>query len=119
MNTNLQSQIPAARGITGEGWAAIAGAIGSAFLLAKKLLSPKGGKSEHISRSEFYAEMVALKDQMYAGHLGLLEKLDANHRELLAALDRQALRLNALESALARVDERTTKGGRTSLSSEA
>jgi hypothetical protein len=51
MNTNLNTPIPAARGITGEGWAAIAGAIGSAFLLAKKLLSPKCGKSEHIWRS--------------------------------------------------------------------
>jgi hypothetical protein len=51
MNTSLNTPIPAARGITGEGWAAIAGAAGSAFLLAKKLLSPKGGKSEPISRA--------------------------------------------------------------------
>ena len=72
MNTNLQSPIPAARGITGEGWAAIAGAVGSAFLLAKKLLSPKGGKSEHISRAEFYAELMALKDNMHREHLVLL-----------------------------------------------
>ena len=35
MNTNFQSQIPSPRTITGEGWAAIAGAIGSAFLLVK------------------------------------------------------------------------------------
>ena len=62
-----------------------------------------------MTRSEFYAEIVTLKDQMHTDHLALLEKLDANHRELLAALDRQALRLNALESALARVDERTRK----------
>ena len=41
MNTNLPSPIPSARNISGEGWAAIAGAIGSAFLLAKKLLGPK------------------------------------------------------------------------------
>jgi hypothetical protein len=39
MNTNLQSQIPSARAISGEGWAAIIGAVGSAFLLAKKLLA--------------------------------------------------------------------------------
>ncbi len=118
MNTNLQSQIPAARTITGEGWAAIAGAIGSAFLLAKKLLSPKVGKSEHISRAEFYAELMALKDNMHkehlillekleAIHLALLDKLDLNHRELLSALDRQSTRINALEAGLSRVDERT------------
>jgi hypothetical protein len=60
-----------------------------------------------MSRADFYAEMIALKDQMHADHLALLEKLDANHRELLATLDRQVTRINALESALARVDERT------------
>ena len=118
MNTNLQSQIPAARGITGEGWAAIAGAVGSAFLLAKKLLSPKAGKSEHISRAEFYAELMALNDNMHrehlvllekleAFHLALLDKLDLNHRELLAELERQGTRINALEAAFARIDERT------------
>ena len=118
MNTSLNTPIPAARGITGEGWAAIAGAVGSAFLLAKKLLSPKGGKSEHISRAEFYAELMALKDNLHREHLALLEKLDAvhlalldkldvNHRELLAELERQGTRINTLEASLARVDERT------------
>jgi len=118
MNPNLNPPIPTARGITGEGWAAIAGAVGSAFLLAKKLLSPKAGKSEAISRPEFYAELMALKDNMHKEHLALLEKLesihlalleklDSNHRALLAALERQSTRLNVLETALARVDERT------------
>ena len=115
---NLNTPIPAARGITGEGWAAIAGAVGSAFLLAKKLLSSKGGKSEAINRAEFYAELMALKDDMHKDHLVLLEKLDAvhlalldkldlNHRELLAGLERQGTRINTLEAGLARVDERT------------
>ena len=118
MNTNLNTSIPAARGITGEGWAAIAGAVGSAFLLAKKLLSSKGGKSEHISRAEYYAELMALKDNLHrdhlvlldkleAVHLGLLDKLDINHRELLAELERQGTRVSTLEAGLARVDERT------------
>ena len=89
MNTNLQSQIPAARGITGEGWAAIAGAVGSAFLFGKKLLGRKSAKPELVSRAEFCAEMVASRERMHADHLALLEKLDANHRELLAALERQ------------------------------
>ena len=118
MNTNLNTPIPAARGITGEGWAAIAGAVGSAFLLAKKLLSPKGAKSEHASRAEFYAELMTLKDNMHQEHLVLLEKLEAvhralldtldlNHRELLAELEREGTRINTLEAGLARVDERT------------
>jgi ParB-like chromosome segregation protein Spo0J len=122
MNTSLNTPIPAARGITGEGWAAIAGAVGSAFLLAKKLLSPKGGKSEAISRAEFYAELMALKDNLHREHLALLEKLDAvhlalldkldlNHRELLAELARQGTRINTLEAGLARVDERTRRLG--------
>ena len=53
--------------------------------------------------------MLAINDRIHADHLALLEKLDANHRELLAALERQATRINAVESGLARVDERTRK----------
>jgi hypothetical protein len=109
MNTSLNSPTSAARSLSSEGWAAIAGAIGSALLLTKKLLSPKSGKPELMSRADFYAELAALKDHIHAGHLAILDKLDANHRELLAALDRQASRINTLETGLARVDERTGK----------
>ena len=109
MNTNLQSPIPSVRSISGEGWAAIIGAVGSAFLLVKKLVSPKPAKPEPISRADFYAEMLATRERINATHLAVLEKLDANHRELLAALERQVTRINALESGLARVDERTRK----------
>ena len=107
MSTNLNSPISAPRSISGEGWAAIVGAVGSAFLLAKKLLSPKSAKPELMSRADFYAEMLDIREQLNANHLALLEKLDANHRELLAALERQGSRINALECGLARVDERT------------
>ena len=109
MNTNLNTQIPCSRAISGEGWAAIAGTIGSAFLLVKKLLNPKPPKPEHVSRAEFYAEMMATRERLHANHLAILEKLDANHRELLAGLERLAMRINALESGLARVEERTRK----------
>jgi hypothetical protein len=109
MNTNLNSPIDSPRSISGEGWAAIAGAIGSAFLLAKKLVSPKPAKADVVSRADFYAEMLATRERLHANHLAILEKLDSNHRELLAALERQATRINALESGLARVDERTRK----------
>jgi hypothetical protein len=98
---------PSPRAISGEGWAAILGAIGSAFLLVKKLLSPKPAKPEHISRADFYTEMLATRERINATHLAILEKLDANHRELVVALERQATRINTLETGLARVDERT------------
>jgi hypothetical protein len=114
MNANLPSPIASPRSIPGEGWAAVVGAIGSAFLLAKKLLTPKPAKPEPVSRADFFAETLATRERFHANHLALLEKLDANHRELLAALERQVTRINALESGLARVDERTMKGGRAS-----
>jgi hypothetical protein len=108
MNTNLNPPIASARSISGEGWAAIIGAVGSALLLAKKLLSPKPAhKPELVTRSDFYAEMLATRERINATHLVILDKLDANHRELLAAMERQATRVNALEAGLARVDERT------------
>jgi hypothetical protein len=105
MNTNLQSQLPAPDSLSSEGTAV--GLFAAALLLAKKLFGPKPARPELMSRSEFYAEMVALKDQMHADHLALLDKLDLNHRELLAELGRQVTRINALEAGLARVDERT------------
>jgi hypothetical protein len=112
MNTNLNSPIAAARSISGEGWAAIAGAVGSAFLLAKKLLGPKAAsKAELVSRAEFCAEMLATRERLHTNHLAILEKLDANHRELLAALERLGTRISALEAGFARLDERTMRQG--------
>ena len=108
MNTNLNSPISAPRAVSGESWAAIVGVVGSALLLAKKLLSPKAAKPEPMSRADFYAETLASREQIHANHLTLLRTLDSNHREELAVLERQAARINALETGLARVDERTT-----------
>ena len=112
MNTSLNSQIPAAPSLSGEG--TVIGVVGAVAVLMKKLLSSKSAKPEPMGRADFYAELAALKDHVHTGHLAILEKLDANHRELLAAMERQATRINALESGLTRVDERTSKGGRTS-----
>ena len=109
MSTNLNSPIASPRTVSGEGCAAIAGAAGSAFLLAKKLLGPKPAKPEPISRADFYSETLATRERMHADHLAVLEKLDRNHRELLAALERQGARISALEAGLARLDERTSK----------
>jgi hypothetical protein len=76
MDTNLSAPIPSPRALSGEGWVAIAGAIGSAFLLAKKLLNPKpASKAEPVSRAEFYAEMLATRECTHANHLAILEKL--------------------------------------------
>ena len=86
MNSNLNTPIPTPRSLTGEGLAAAVGIMGSALLVAKRLFSAKPPKPEPMSRADFYAELVALKDHIHAGHLAILEKLDANHRELLAAL---------------------------------
>src|ERR1039457_6287625 len=98
MNTNFQSEIHSPRTTPGEGWRTMAGAIGSAFLLAKKLVSPKpASKAEPVSRADVYAEMLATRERINATHLAILEKLDANHRELLAALDRHVTRINVLE----------------------
>ena len=109
MSTNLNSPISVPRSISGEGWAAIAGAVGSTFLLAKKLLGPKPAKPELMSRADFYAEMRGMSDRIHADHLALLEKLDTNHRELLAAFERQGARISALEAGFARLDERTRR----------
>jgi hypothetical protein len=110
MNSNLNNPIATPRSLTGEGVAAAVGIMGSALLVAKRLFAAKAPKPEPMSRADFYAELVVLKDQIHAGHLAILEKLDAYHRALLAALERQATRINALESGLARVDERTGYG---------
>ena len=107
MNPTLNSPISAARSLSNEAWAAIAGAAGAACLLAKKLLGEKPPKPEPVSRADFNAEMLASRERMHADHLALLDKLESNHRELLATLERQVNRINTLEAGLARVDERT------------
>ena len=110
MNSNLNTPIPTPRTLTAEGLAAAVGIMSSALLVAKRLLAAKPPKPEPMSRADFYAELVVLKDHIHAGHLAILEKLDANQRGLLAALERQADRISALESGLVRVDERTGYG---------
>ncbi len=121
MNTNLNSPIPSTRSISGEGWAAIVGAVGSVFLLLKKLFSLKAAsKPEVVSRAHFDAQMLEVRERINANHVAMLEKLeakelatlgklDANQRELLAALQGQSGRINAVETGLARVDERTRR----------
>ena len=104
MSTNLNT---GTRGLSGEGWAALVGVLGSAVLVAKKLLSAKPPKVEHVSRADFYAESMAVRERLNSTHLALLEKLEANHREALAVLELHSLRIARVEAAVARVEERT------------
>ena len=91
-----------------ETLAAIAAAVGGIAVLARKLLTRKtSSKPEHITRAEFHHELTAMRDRIGGSYLAIAEKIDTNHKELLSALDRQVTRINDLETAVARVDERT------------
>jgi len=108
MSPNVLSQTESSGVASSEPRGFIPVVIGAAVLAVRKYLKRKAAaKGEPLSRGDFYAEMVQLQERLHGDHLALLEKLDVNHRELLAALERQAARINALESGLARVDERT------------
>jgi hypothetical protein len=86
-------------------WAAIITAVlGGLAVVAKKRLNrtrtPKPPKADFITRTEFHAGLDTLRD-----------KLDTNHKELLTALATQGTiiekRLDSLDTAVARLDERT------------
>src|SRR5204863_233001 len=99
-------QVPTPSSST-QTWAAIittiVGAIGA--VLAKKRFGRSKGATtakphDYITRTEFHQALDSMRDRM-----------DANHRELLSAIAAHAVavekRLDALESAVARLDERT------------
>ncbi len=75
MNTNLNNTIPAARSISSEGWAAIAGALGSAVLLVKKFLSPKPARPELVTRADFLATAADIQTRATIGQSGPLTGL--------------------------------------------
>jgi hypothetical protein len=110
MNTNLFSEAAPPHAASAEPPGLMAGLVTTLVLGFRKYLKRlASGRAEAISKEEFLNAMLAIKDRMHDDHLALLEKLDANHRDLLAALERQANRINALESGFARVDERTRR----------
>jgi len=110
MSTNLLSETASAPAVSAEPRGLITALVATAMIALRNYLKRKAAsKPELVSRAEFCAEMMATRERINATHLAILEKLDANQRELLAALDRQAIRINALEAGLARVDERTRK----------
>jgi hypothetical protein len=115
MSTNLFSEAVPPHADSAEPRGIIAALVATFLLAVRNYLKRKAAaRSEAISKDEFFTAMLAINDRIHADHLALVEKLDANHRELLAALERQATRINAVESGLARVDERTSQGGRAS-----
>jgi hypothetical protein len=93
--------------------AAIFTAVIAGFVaLAKKLLPRKDPvKPEHVTRVEFHQSMDAMRDRIGASYLALADRIDQHHASLLTALDRQGAnfehRLDALDTAVARLDERT------------
>ena len=110
MSTNIFSETAAPRGDSGEARGLLVTLIGLVVLACRNHLKRKAAsKPEVVTRATFDAQVLAMSQCLNANHLAILDKLDANHRELLAALERQATRINALESGLARVDERTRK----------
>ena len=87
--------------------------IAGLVALAKKFLPRKQTpKPEYITRAEFHAGLDSTRDRIGASYLALADKLDAHQRDLLFAIERQGAnferRIDALESNLARLDERTS-----------
>ena len=86
-------------------WAAIiaatVGALGAVFA-KKRFPRPKSATQKSITVAEFHQSLETLRD-----------KLDTNQKEVLAAITEHSntieKRLDALESAVARLDERTKK----------
>ena len=78
---------------------------------SQSLRSPPGATSEYITRAEFHAGIESTRDRIGASYLALADRIDQHHTSLLTALDRQGAtferRLDALDSAVARLDERT------------
>ena len=108
MSTNLFSEAVPPHADSAEPRGIIAALVATFFLAVRNYLKRKAAaRFEAISKDEFFTAMLAINDRIHADHLALVDKLDANHRELLAALERQGTRINAVESGLARVDERT------------
>ena len=81
--------------IPSDVWALLAAIVGFAAWLSKKLLfrQPKP-KPDYVTRAEFHERLDRLEDHVVASIETLSEKTE--------------LRLDAHESALARLDERTT-----------
>jgi len=96
------------------GLTALATAV--AAVLAKKRYNrtrqPSAPKGDLITRVEFHQSLDAMRDRQTASVMAIGEKMDQNHKEVLALITQQGVaveqRLDKLDTAVARLDERTT-----------
>ncbi len=108
MNTNIISETIPAAAVSTEPRGLLAALVAAVVLAVRQYLKRKAAsRPEPMSRSQFLAEMVEVRERLHTNHLALVEKLETIHRELLAALERQGARISALEAGFARLDERT------------
>ncbi len=89
-----------------EKWTALGALAAAITITAKKFFAAKAKPTpENITRAEFHQGLENTRT-------ALADKIDANHRELLSALDLQRTtfeqRLDSLDTAVARLDERTS-----------
>jgi hypothetical protein len=91
--------------------AILTAAIAAAAALAKKFLPRSKPKPEYITRVEFQQGIDKTRDRIGASFLALAEKIDQQHNQVLTRLDHQGetfeRRLDTLDAAVARLDERT------------
>ena len=110
----MLSQIPAAPSGAIETWLLSFAAIASIAVLAKKLFhasSRTGGEGDYVTKTDFYHEMTAFCDKIDAGTLATLQRIEHAKNQLIASAEHRtellSARLNIIESAVARLDERT------------
>src|SRR4051794_29689128 len=88
-------------------WAAIATAIAGALAVVIK----KRFSRRTVSSSVTHSDLDAMRDHVTAGYMAMADKFEAHQKEILSAIGTQGTaiekRLDSLESAVARLDERT------------
>ncbi|HSU57008.1 MAG TPA: hypothetical protein VLT36_23395 [Candidatus Dormibacteraeota bacterium] len=98
-------------------WAAIATAIaGAVAVLAKKRFGrskPATPTAKLITHAELQQGLDGMRERVNAGYTAMTDKFAEHQREILSAIGTQGTaiekRLDALESTVARLDERTKK----------
>ena len=107
----LLAQIPAPASGSIENWLLSAAAVASMAVLAKKIFARKPSEPEFVTKTEFHQEMKEVREKIEAGFLTTRDTIDQAKGYLILSAERQAdsihLRLNNLESGLARLEERT------------
>ena len=98
-------------------WAAILSAIAGALAVVVKKRFNRNSSTkptkDSITHAELQQGLDAMRDRLTAGYLAMADKFDAHQRDILSAIGTQGTaiekRLDALESTVARLDERTKK----------